>query len=107
MRSATKGTDGSRELIHVTSRTLVVEVGSAAFTVTENDALIFRSDRRHAYHNDQSHPTRYTSAGPSSTQADMTTAIPYNGADRHRVALDRQVCASLKLASVSGRLVDR
>jgi transcriptional regulator with XRE-family HTH domain len=41
----------SRELIHVVSGTLSVEVGPATFTVVSGDALTFRGDRPHAYRN--------------------------------------------------------
>ncbi|TDE01022.1 helix-turn-helix domain-containing protein [Jiangella asiatica] len=51
---------GTRELIHAIGGTLVVDVGSASFTVAARDALDIRADRPHTYRNAARHPARYT-----------------------------------------------
>jgi transcriptional regulator with XRE-family HTH domain len=66
---------GTRELIHVTEGTVTIDVGSATFTVTAADALVFRADRPHAYRNTESTPARYT------------VSVVYNGARDHRYPL--------------------
>ncbi|WP_433214654.1 helix-turn-helix domain-containing protein [Microtetraspora malaysiensis] len=51
---------GTRELIHVTSGTLHVDVGGATFVVPALDALSMRGDRPHTYRNAGDQAIHYT-----------------------------------------------
>ena len=51
---------GTRELLHLHTGSITVEVGGATFALGAGDALRMRGDRPHAYRNDRAEPARFT-----------------------------------------------